>query len=200
MRVYETSMNDHPDGISLLLIINGCNQGCKYCFNKILWNKNNSDFKIYKTFIDKHNMINNTVLGGGDICKDENQKLTKQLCNYLKTNNKNVSLQVSILSLEKSIDFLLSLDFDSIQVSLNGLSDENMSSFRRLVYMSRGKFDVFTRVVYLENEKEMPDTDIIIDDLQVDYFNDNLYNDAKNYAKKHNIRYLISKQKGREII
>lgn len=195
-------MNDSPNGLSVLLIIAGCAYGCSFCFNKKLWNQKNTDFFVYKEIIDKHDLIQNFVLGGGDILLHKNREIVKNICNYLYQKNRNISLQVSVQSLRKGMSFLNSLNVNSIQLNLNNATIDDLKYYGDLIYLCGAKkIDLINRLVYLENEDEIEiPFSVSIDELQIDYNSDEsiTYNKAKDYAKKMRIPVLISKVNGRE--
>lgn len=188
-------MNDCPDGISVLLILSGCDISCKHCFNKKIQKCNNPEFFVYKEIIDKNkSRIKNFVLGGANILDKKNLNLTKKICNYLYSQNLNIYLQISVKALKNSIGFLEKLPFNHIRLSLNEISSENIEDFNRLIYMSD---NITTCLVYLKDEENL---NIKVDELIVDYFHPELYNEAKEYAKEKKISKLFSSQKGCEEI
>lgn len=196
-KLHEISFNDYRGGISVLLVIPGCSLGCKYCFNKNIWNVETPNFIVYKEIIDKYKKkIKHFVLSGGNICEENNQKVVKEVCDYLYENNLGIHLQINAKMLKDSMSFLEDIPFDSARLSLNEIDDENIQYIDRLMYMCE---DITTCFVYLKDGENLSN-DVKVDELVVDYNHPELYKEARDYARQKEIPILISSQYGKEIV
>jgi len=195
MKFYQTSLNNHPDGLCILLILFGCSEGCSYCFNKESWKEYSPPFEIYKEIIDKSPIIDNFVLGGNNILDDKNKTLTKLLCTYLKEKNKNVSLQINIKSLRNNINFLQELPFNHIRLSINGAWYSDIPIIEKLSNMPIKMTNI---LVYDDEGRIVIPENINIDEIIVNYDKPYLYDVAKKFAEIHKVEYLISKEFGKE--